>query len=89
MVQGAIKMSDKIYWKDINGLTGGFDVIKRGHEYYADGKLVYWHGQEAAEAQRFLNAIAHAVENMGISKQNADHDHDQAADQWRERQLGI
>ena len=50
-------MSDKIYWKDINVDTGGFNVTRKGNCWYADDKLVYWHGQEAAEAQTFLRGI--------------------------------
>ena len=65
-------MSDKIYWQDIRTER----VVLEGSCYYADGKLVYWLGREARQAQAFL-------------RKRAKGQHDQEADRHREEMLGI
>ncbi len=50
-----MKMSDKVYWKDIKS----HDRIRVvGTTYKANGKTVFWGGQEALQAQHFLNTRA-------------------------------
>lgn len=47
--------SENIYWKEI---SADVEVIENAHSFTACGKLVFWHGQEAGEAQRALKQMA-------------------------------
>jgi len=47
-----------IYWRD---LPGGAEVEMRGKMYVSDGAVVFWHGREAREAQKYLDAQVKAT----------------------------
>ena len=60
--------TQNVYWQD---LPGGAEVEMRGKAYLSqvltpDGKIrfrtVFWHGHEAREAQKYLDAQAKATE---------------------------
>jgi hypothetical protein len=40
-----------IYWRDI---TPEMKVIDGGNHWQANGKVVYWHGEEVRQAREFL-----------------------------------
>lgn len=46
--------SEKIYWKDIPE-DGVIQIDKSTNEFYFNGKLIYWHGDEKEEAMSFLD----------------------------------
>jgi hypothetical protein len=51
--------SKNVYWRD---LPGGAEVEMRGKAYVSDGAVVFWHGHEAREAQKYLDAQVKATE---------------------------
>lgn len=41
-----------IYWRDLD--TSWDEIKANGASYTSNGRLIYWHGQEASEAQNWL-----------------------------------
>ncbi len=53
-------MKNKIYWKE---LPKNAVVKDEGSFFSYDGRLVYWLGKEAVEAQALLNRLAKRKQN--------------------------
>jgi hypothetical protein len=58
--------SKNIYWRDVQKqikIAGSFKVLDHGASWSFGGACVFWHGQEARQAQQFLKEKAIKVIN--------------------------
>ena len=66
---------DNIYWKEAR--DSGLPIIDKGRYYECDGKMVYWDGQEAWEAENFLKYNSIKGESKASEDSDGkDHDND-------------
>ncbi len=58
-----------IYWRDVKI---GTKITEGKTVFVAEGKVIYWHGSEAAEAQRYLKTISKFWAEEIVSKPAKD-----------------